>query len=34
MVRWLSEQGLEAAALETRFEGEREEVEDVAAEAE
>jgi putative mRNA 3-end processing factor len=34
MVRWLSEQGLEAAALDTRFEGERDEVEDVAAESE
>ena len=28
MVRWLAEQGKEAAALDTRFEGEREEVED------
>jgi putative mRNA 3-end processing factor len=28
MVRWLTEQGKEAAALETRFEGEREETED------
>ncbi len=34
MVRWLSEQGLEAAALDTPFEGEREETEDVVAEAE
>jgi putative mRNA 3-end processing factor len=29
MVRWLEEQGLQAAALDTRFEGEREEIEDV-----
>jgi putative mRNA 3-end processing factor len=30
MVRWLREKGLEADALETPFEGERDEVEDVA----
>ncbi len=34
MVRWLTERGLEAAALETRFEGEREEVEDAVTESE
>jgi putative mRNA 3-end processing factor len=29
MVRWLSEQGKQAEALETRFEGEREELEEL-----
>jgi hypothetical protein len=28
MVRWLQEQGLGAESLDTRFEGERDEVED------